>query len=487
MRGTHRKSILLSCLALLPLCGPPGASAWEWVYGPAFTEDRAARGVTPVPACGTYGPGYVTVGTHDAASPDPDVYVVFTDALGGTAPGWERTYDIWGSGQVDEGVDIVPVPGAGYVFLANTWNGVWRPALAFINCSGAMVWSRIYYDTIAGYDLRAKDLIRTQSGDAAFGTAAGDFAVAGVWWTGGNDDGFLMRTDATGALIWNVAHNTNYPEAFHALAEALPWGTATTGDLVAVGRWNDYLGEQDALVARVDGNTGMIGPLPQCLQRHGQAGSAESYNAVIRLQNVYPGEFAMLGTSSDPAWLDDMWLTRGNPCTLASQVRYGDHLGVPASEHGNDLIEILVPKPAGGFLAIAGDTGPAGGGPYEGALVEIGPLSAVRLGSGRRFGGIDQETFTSLAEDPVGWPVAPLGYILAGSTRTQFVPDPQDLYLAHFNPAVVVCEKRWSPVFTHTTYPQTSMPSAPVVLAQNVSLPIVPFAPLVSGVRVCSP
>ena len=158
------KSITYLLFLAFPLALADPASAWEAVYGPAVSEDQASRGVTPVPGCGLHGPGYVAVGTQNVIGAS-DVYVVFTDILGNAV--WERTYDILGGSQVDEGVDIVPVPG-GYVFLSNTQNFVWLPALTSIDCDGLVNWTRVYYDMVASYDLRGHDLIRTQTGDPAW-------------------------------------------------------------------------------------------------------------------------------------------------------------------------------------------------------------------------------------------------------------------------------------------------------------------------------
>ncbi len=109
--------------------------------------------MTPVPACAPYANnGYIAIGTQDIAGPNPDVYVVYTDALGNSAPGWESTYDVQGLGLADDGVAIVAVPGQGYVFLSNSFNGVWSPALTFIDCKGKVVWSQIYPDNLASQE-----------------------------------------------------------------------------------------------------------------------------------------------------------------------------------------------------------------------------------------------------------------------------------------------------------------------------------------------
>ncbi len=156
---------------------------------------------------------------------------------------------------------------------------------------------------LANQDLRGHDLIQLATGNAAFGTAAGDFAVAGSWFNGANEDAFLMRTNAAGALIWDLTYHAGGVEAFNALTEAGPLTTQPTADIVAVGRFNKINGDLQGLVARVNGDTGAIGLAPQCLAHHGLAAtnSQEVYNSVTTLTNPnFFGQFAMIGTSTNP-------------------------------------------------------------------------------------------------------------------------------------------------------------------------------------------
>lgn len=464
MKGLKR-ALLASCLGLLAV----PAMAWEWNYGPPTTLEDGYRRVHPVPSCGSSfpKPGYIAIGTQDIGGPNPDVYVVYTDVTGDSTFGWEATYDVEGLGLIDDGTAIVSVPDRGYVFLSNSLNGVWRPALTFIDCKGNVVWSQIYPDTLAGQNLWGNDLILTQSGSLAAGTAPGDLAVAGWWWNGANEDAFLMRTDAAGNLIWNIAHNNGgLNEAFNALTEALPLAAGQAGDLVAVGRLTTTAGDLQGLVARVNGNSGAVGPLPQCMQHHGQAGSGEIYNSVTRLQVNFPGQFAIVGTTRAAAWIEDIWVTRGNSCALTAQARVGNPVApAPTQEQGNDIIEVLVPKPGTplGSLAIAGGHTPVGGIP-KAALTLLNPIFAPLAGRSWLYGATspNMETFYSLAEDPNPWSIPP-GYIFAGLTRgTTSSADPLDMFLVHDdNPAIAdICEKSWSPVRVPTTWPQANlMPS----------------------------
>ncbi len=76
------------------------------------------------------------------------------------------------------------------------------------------------------------------------------------------DDAFLMRTNGAGVPVWHFYYDAGGQEAFHALTEAPRNAGQLVGDLVAVGRFNDFGSDLQGLVARVDGATGAIGLCP---------------------------------------------------------------------------------------------------------------------------------------------------------------------------------------------------------------------------------
>ncbi len=448
------RSALFASIALLTLLAAAAAPAWEHAYGPPNSVDSGFRRVSPA-NCAPYGPGYIAVGTLGENSLNPELYVVYTNLAG--AVNWAYSYDVQGIALVDQGIAIAALPNTstngGFMVLSNTWNGVWSPALTHINCDGKVLWSLVYPDAATGHDLRGHDLIRT---------ANGDYAIAGSWFNGANEDAFLMRTNAAGVPLWNVAYDTDGQEVFNALAEAGPFSISPTPDLVAVGRYNKINANRQGLVARVDGANGGIGAAPQCMAEHGAGNSDEVYNSVINLGNgPYAGEYAMVGTTSAAAWADDIWLGRGNPCALNAQSRIGNPLGPTAMiERGHDLAIPLGPVigPAGGLLAIAGVQAPVAAGPFEATFNYVATATLLPFGaSGRIFGdhGNLDDAFYSLAADPAGWPG---GFVLAGSTASGLgIGDPQDLYLVHYNPpgpTQPLCEKSWSPSGVTLSWPQ---------------------------------
>ncbi len=345
-----QRALLASCLGLLAV----PAMAWEWNYGPATTSEDGYRRVHPVPSCNPDfpNPGYIAIGTQDIGGPNPDVYVTYTNVLGNSAAGWEATYDVEGLGLADDGMAIVSVPGQGYVFLSNSLYGVWRPALTAIDCKGKVIWSQIYPDTLANQNLWGNDLIRTQSGDPLQGTNPGDFAVAGWWFNStvapGNDDAFLMRTNAAGGLIWNIAHNNQNLNEGLPRPHRGPAGARRPGCRPGGGRPADHHRGRPA-------GPGGAGERQHRQRRRARRSAcsstarpaaAEYYNSVTRLQNFFAGQFALVGVTRGANWAEDIWVTRSNSCAMTAQARFGNPAGQVTTERGNDIIEVLVAKPA---------------------------------------------------------------------------------------------------------------------------------------------
>lgn len=463
MKRRHHASLVAFLALLLTLA--TGAAAWEYAYGPPTTREQAFRRVSPVLHCNA--PGYIAVGTLDNGV-DSQVYVVFSDPTGG--PVWEFAYDGQGVGLRDEGVALVELPnGGGFVILSNTEiGGAWSPVLTRISCGGAPLWSFAYPDELHGNDLRGRDLIRT---------VIGSFVIAGYWWNGSDEDAFLLRTTAAGAILWNRAYDAGGFEAFHAVTEAYA-PNSLAPNLVAVGRFNQAGGDLQGLVARVSGVTGGIGALPQCMAQHGSATSDEVYNSVTDLTDpIYAGEFAMVGTTTSPATLSDIWLSRGNPCNLAAQSRMGNWFGPPTSDEGYDVIESVGPLlgPVGPVLAVVGAHGPTLAGPFDASFLQVYTGNLMVVNSfGHLFGDHAgaNEVFYSLAQDPP--PTSPLGtYIAAGYTATAWQPgDPRDLYLVRIDPTIFggSCHEQWEPNGVVVDFP--SSPIQPEILepAGQVSL-----------------
>lgn len=427
-------------LAFLPAAGllcalPLAAVPFEAVYGDPNTVDQGARRVDPVNLCGT---GFIAVGTSDLGAVNSEVYVVRTDRNGFTL--WENNYDIGGFGRQDEGRALVELAdGTGFVILGNTFDAGWSTALIRLDCNGNVIWTQVYRWT-AGSQMRGFDLIQTQTGDAAHGTAAGDLAVAGyVSGATPNEDPFLFRTQANGALIWNRAYATTGDDRFNALTEATP-GFGISGDLVAAG--GTVVGTDiQALVARVSGDDGLYGGPFRCVAHYGDA-DLQSFFSVIELRTApYAGQLVFAGLTSGAAYSDDIYLARSqaNPCLPLAQARLGD-MNQPLidREVALDLREVRQAL-SGGLLAP-----PVGSLVLTGDVADIAltqsdvPLLAVQPGNfnvivGRLFGSQlpGLEVGFSLERIPNYQGGIVNGYVIAGFSTSdgQGVNDPRDLYL----------------------------------------------------------
>jgi hypothetical protein len=455
---------------VLALAAAGSAGAWEFGYGPSPAREQGARRVQAVQHCPTG--GYVAVGTQDLSGADPDVHLVRTDDSGW--PGWEYSYDVSSMSLPDEGVAVAEAPGAGFVILSNVFRPpVWMPALTFVDCGGGYLYSEVYPD-LAGRHSWARDLIRT---------ANGDFAIAGVTGSGAGEDAFLMRTDKAGAPIFSWTYDALGREAFHAVTEAQPLPGQTDGDLVAVGRFTKT--EDQGLVARVDGLSGMLGGAT-CMAAHGTADHAEVYNGVVQLRaSVWAGEFAMVGSTRDSGgpFRSEIWLTRGDPCVAFTQSRIGDPFPLLHFEDGNDLVEVLVSSataPAGS-LAIAGANN-SGAGTTSALLFFATPGPTQLPFAGARFdvAGYEHSLFLSLAENPPGAPSPPPGYVLAGSTSYSWAwpGDPTDLYRVYIDPNSVSpgCHSSWMPPATDLGLPFA--PLAPILRPAASEIPVSTFVTL---------
>lgn len=428
-------------LAIAATLAPVPVQAWQYVYGPSPDLEAANKRVAPVRSC--FGGGYIAVGSSGVGGgANPDVFVVRTDATGARL--WEERLDV-NSGRrlANEGVAIAEIPrGGGFVVLSNTLEGgIWYPALTHISCYGFETWTHIYPDW-RGIDVLGKDLIRA---------ANGDFAVAGIHAHSSEENGWLMRTDSAGNVLWEHYFRILGRQGFHALTEAERLPGQQVGDLVAVGRHASDLSRTQGLVARVRGIDGSLGFPPGCMATHGWGGSDAVYNSVIQLRTgLYAGQFAMVGTATDPNGLSDIWAVRADPCTIGSQSLIGDANSF-ASEEGYDLREVQAPS-AGiplGSLAIAGLFTPPGGGWTDGVLVYVSPGAPMAYVAGSRFGDFTfgSESFSSLEETPA----APTGrgFVLAGQTTADWenIGDPSDLYLVYHDPEEPgLCHTSWWPL-----------------------------------------
>ncbi len=462
--GRLRAAGLLS----LALAAAPLTSAQsEFVYGPTASSDQGSRRVSAVSAA--CGGGFVSVGTSTAGgSTNSNVYVVRTTAAG--APIWELQYDI-GPGSVDRGESIaVLAGGTGFVVAGSTQTATTAPADAFmlrLTCGGAIVWLNLY--TTPNLAEGAFDLIEAQSGDAAFGTAAGDLVAAGFATNpAGSSDAMIFRVRSNGALLWSRRYDVGGArEQFRALTEARAIAPALTGDIVAVGSFNNGAAatQEQGYVARVNGNNGLIGAAPQCAAHYGNA-NAQRFEAVtdLRFTSTLPSQLVLGGISNSAATSNDLYLvrTQPNPCLPLQQRTMGDPaIGPLGDEYLFGLREIGVVMPAPniaplGGLALTGYVGRAATAVLDNdafLLVANPTTLAPNVGSGRLYGDL-------AARQAVGVSILPhaAGFKITGfnDEDQQAVGDPRDLYLINADQSGnTTCQMAWAPPHVVPPFPAT--------------------------------
>ncbi len=244
-----------------------GNIVWNRTYGGAYFETDPLQ----VVACSDGGYTIAATTTSYGGGND-DVYLVHTDYLGYME--WNKTYG--GTGN-EQGADLVEVSGGGYAITGYTsdallirtdedgnhlWNQTYGGAgmdrgNSIVECSdggyaiAGMTYSYAAVDTAAWlirtdvsgnllwnmtYDepdyVGARDLIEYSKGG---------FVLAGYNEIGDRDNGLLIRTDSSGNMLWNSSYGGPPNEEFYALVES------GNGDIVAAGEaadptYDDYNG-----------------------------------------------------------------------------------------------------------------------------------------------------------------------------------------------------------------------------------------------------
>jgi len=388
---------------------------------------------------------------------------------------WENTYDVNGANGADAGNSIIELTdGSGFVVVGNTdlWAANLDIFLMKIDCDGGVVWTRTYGG--AGEEA-GMDLVETRYGTPPspfIPCAPGDIIVCG-WTTSVNtnglQDGYLMRVNPLGAVIWGSAMNSTIsgPARFLSLAEPqqsyVPVGFSwvTLEDIVAVGTidWRDGRNAQ-GYVVRVDANTGTsvvptyhgAGSYGTCITTAvGQSGcttvdlvcGAEVFTSICDLPstNPYvPGDMVIAGftTAFQPKDIYMLRIGSGIPWSPAQQTILGDALHCGQDVDYASCVR-LIPPGVGtgltGYLALTGATNKnVSNGDLDAFLLTLAPYTFQAGPINGRYGlsnsGTDNEEGVSIS------PVATTGntgFIIAGMSQSNpenaTPADPQDLYV----------------------------------------------------------
>jgi hypothetical protein len=446
LAGILFSSCLSSCLLAQP---------FEEVFGPDFSKDVGQRRVAPVTVC--TGGGYIAIGTRSvgvgAAS---RVYLVRTNNAGGII--WEHFFDVGDDDLPDEGYSVVELAdGSGFATTGTSQRSSsrWTAHYLRVSCAGRPQLSVLYEQTaslspwrVVGHDIRQAafgDGITTQPGDLLIAGYLEDHVL--------RSNPFIMRIGAAaGNLIWHKRYDAGANERFFGLTET-SYAPAGAGDVVAVGEWRDD-DNSEALVIRVDGNTGLLTGSSHCMATYGDIGE-ENFQSVVEVQtSPSDGLLVMAGMSSSAGELEDVYIveTKPDPCDWLRQVTIGNEKSAVYREYANDLIEVLEPTdttldvPIGSFAF----TGLA---ETENSFADAF-LLFVRAGSYQPIAGFlygdhgAAEDFGVSLDQNGSFGPQPTGFVIAGTTFTDWdvSGDPIDLYLIQPDDAAgTSCEDKWNP------------------------------------------
>ncbi len=253
-----------------------GTHLWNKTFGGVNEEKVGA-----VIECS--GGGFILVGdTTSFGAGSCDVWLIRTDASGNLL--WDVTF---GGYYEDRGYDIVECSDGGFAVLGYTYSSSTRSYdlwLIRTDASGNLLWSKTY----------GSDRFETSRGLVE--CAGGGFAITGTKYTASSSgDIWLLRTDATGNLLWDEFYGGSDWENSDDLIECSDGGFAITGETRSYGS-----GGLDLWVIRTNN-------LGECLWTKSYGGVSSDYSGGIVEVGaggfVVAGGYTTLSTSDRDVWL----------------------------------------------------------------------------------------------------------------------------------------------------------------------------------------
>jgi hypothetical protein len=200
--------------------------------------------------------GYIVAGsTYSFGAGSRDIFLIKTDAIGNII--WAKTY---GGTDFDRAYSVQQTSDGGYIVVGETYSfgaGDYDAFLVKTDANGNIQWAKTYGGT---------------SGDLAFSvqqTSDGGYIVAGYTWSFGADvkDIFLIKTDASGNIIWaKIYGGIGYDEAY-SVQQTSDGGYIVAGATLSFGAgyYDIFLIKTDAsgniIWAKTYGGTGRDGAL----------------------------------------------------------------------------------------------------------------------------------------------------------------------------------------------------------------------------------
>jgi hypothetical protein len=365
-RSTWIKPSSFLVLALFALgTGEPlyaQAVLWTADYGGAYTEEGYA-GVR------TSDGGYAVLGsTYSFGAGDHDIYLVRLDSLGDTL--WSRTY---GGAGTEHGYDILQTADGGFVVVGSTYSfgaGNYDVYLLRLDFVGGLIWSR----TFGG---AAKDIGRsiraTSDGGYIIGGSTASFGA-------GYDDFYLIKTNATGDMLWARAYGGVGGESAFAVRPTPGGGYILCG---ATGSFGVGYSSLYAVKTNSNGDTLWTSTFGGALADMGYAVEVSTDGGL-----VFVGATASFGAGQY-----DIYLVKTDPNGLFEWERT---YGGAAEDRGYSVR----PTADGGFL-IAGTTASYGAGAFDAVAIRTDPLGIAEWQ--RTYGGSKSDYCFASVTDNNAW------------------------------------------------------------------------------------
>jgi hypothetical protein len=177
------------------------------------------------------GGGYALTGlTASSGAGNHDVWLIRTDATGNHQ--WNQTY---GGTEWDYGYSLIECSSGGFAIAGKTdsygtdGDAVW---LIRTDASGNHQWNQTYDEP--GSDI-ARDLIEySEGGFALAGYSSQEASLSRGPHKLTFYDGLLIRTDATGTMLWNRSYGGSEDDRYHDLMET------SSGDLLTAGETDSF-------------------------------------------------------------------------------------------------------------------------------------------------------------------------------------------------------------------------------------------------------
>lgn len=206
-----------------------GDTLWTRTYGGPEPDGCAAVRQTD-------DDGYILVGsTRTYGAGWSDLYLVKTDASGDTL--WTRVY---GGTNDDYGYSVQQSLDGGYIVagVTSSFGGGDRTWLIKTDASGDTLWTRIYSTT------ERNNFLSVQQ------TSDQGYIIGGSIWSGGATtfDVSLIKTNSSGDTLWTKAYGGADDEFGHSIQQTIDGGYIITGMTSSFGAGNDdvYLIKTDA-------------------------------------------------------------------------------------------------------------------------------------------------------------------------------------------------------------------------------------------------